>query len=262
LIDAGSRTGPALCVLLGGAIAARYGWRAMFLVVGAGSLLWLVPWLRYAGRVPAARPEPGDRGPGLGAILRQRQAWGTFAGLFCLNYTWYFILTWLPSYLTRERHYTTGMMAVYGSLPFWGIAVACAAFGWYSDRLIVRGASPTRVRIGFVAGGMVLSTLLLPACLVSDQVLSMALIMVACLSLGLTSSNFWAISQTLAGPQVAARWVGNLAGITGPYLTGLLVARSGSFLPAFIAAGVMSALGACSYLFVVRRVTPIDWNRA
>jgi MFS transporter, ACS family, D-galactonate transporter len=238
----------------------------MFFVVGGISLLWLVPWLMYARSVPAARPDRRSQGPGLVAILRKRQAWGTFSGLFCVNYTWTFILSWLPSYLTRERHFTTEMMAIYGSLPFWGMAATCAVFGIVSDRMIARGSSPTRVRIGFVAGGLLLSTLLLPACLVSSQTLSMTLLVVACLSLGLTSSNFWAITQTLAGPQAAGQWaglqngIGNLAGIVAPYLTGVLVARTGSFLTAFVAAAVMSAAGALSYIFVVRRVAPVRWT--
>ena len=94
----------------------------------------------------------------------------------------------------------------------------------------------------------------------------MALLIAGCLSLGLTSSNMGAITQTLAGPQAAARWMGlqngmgNLAGIVGPYLTGLMVARAGAFFPAFLAACVLSVGGACSYLFVVRRVEPVEWR--
>ena len=267
-IDAGSRTGPALCVLLGGAIGLRYGWRAIFFVLGGAGLLWLLPWLRLSAHVPAARPEPAGGGPGLSAILRQRQAWGTFLGLFCLNYTWYFILNWLPIYLTRERHYTPRMMALYGALPFWGIAATCALFGVLSDRLIARGTGPTRVRIGLVAGGLFLSTLMLPACLVANQAASMVLLMVACLSLGITSSNIGAITQTLAGPAAAGQWMGlqngmgNLAGIVGPYVTGLIVAQSGGFFAAFLVACVSSAAGACAYLFIVRRVAGIDWSAA
>ncbi len=268
LIDAGSRTGPALCVMLGGVISAHLGWRAIFLILGGGGLLWLVPWLLCSARVPAARPDPAGAGPGLAAILRKRQAWGTFLGSFCLNFTWYFILSWLPSYLVRERSYTTQMMTIYGSLPFWGIAASCALFGWVSDRIIERGASPTRIRISFVAGGLLLSTLMLPACFVANQVLSMALLIVACLSLGLTSSNLAAITQTLAGARAAGQWmglqngIGNLAGIVGPYLTGLIVARSGAFMPAFLTACILSVAGACSYIFVVREVAAVDWREA
>ncbi|MCX6621992.1 MAG: hypothetical protein NTY38_13165 [Acidobacteria bacterium] len=122
------------------------------------------------------------------------------------------------------------------------------------------------MRIGFVSGGLLLSTLLLPACLVENQAFSMALLIAGCLSLGLTSSNMGPIAQTLAGPQASARWMGlqngmsNLAGIVGPYVTGLMVARAGAFFPAFLAVCALSAAGACSYLFVVQRVEPVEWR--
>ncbi len=270
LIDAGSRTGPAIGVLAGGLIVAHHGWRMLFISVGLVGSLWLIPWCWYTLRHPASvTTQVGDKaGPGFSEILGQRQAWGTFIGLFCLNYTWYFILNWLPTYLTQERHFSTRMMAWYGSLPFWGVAFTTVTFGWISDRAIRRGASPSKIRIGFVAGGMLLSTLMLPAYLIEDQTISMALLVFACLALGLTSSNFWAITQTLAGREACGRWTGiqngtgNLAGIIGPYFTGVLVTRTGSFFAAFVAAAVMAALGALSYWLVVRHVSPIEWQIA
>jgi cyanate permease len=238
----------------------------MFVLFGAGGLLWLAPWLHAASRVPAARPNFAPAGPGIAAVLRRRQAWGTFTGHFFLNYTWYFVLSWLPSYLTRERHYSTEAMALWGALPFWGMAVTCALFGVISDRMIARGMSPTRVRIGFVAGGMLLSTLMLPACLIRNQAVSMALLTVGCLSLGLVSANFAAITQTLAGPGAAAQWmglqngIGNLAGIVGPYFTGLLVRSTGTFFMGFLVACASAVACACAYLFVVRKVEPVEWE--
>ena len=44
LIDAGSKTGPALGTLIGGLVVARFGWRALFLILGFGALA-------YAGRL-------------------------------------------------------------------------------------------------------------------------------------------------------------------------------------------------------------------
>ena len=43
----GAVVGPALGTLLGGLIMVRFGWRAMFLVMGLASLLWLVFWRRW-----------------------------------------------------------------------------------------------------------------------------------------------------------------------------------------------------------------------
>src|SRR5690606_30929717 len=45
LIDAASKAGPALTILLGGMFVAHAGWRPMFIAMGAASLLWLVPWI-------------------------------------------------------------------------------------------------------------------------------------------------------------------------------------------------------------------------
>jgi len=270
LIDAGSRTGPAVGVLAGGLIAARYGWRMIFILIGLAGLLWVIPWLWQTARLkpPSAAASPGHarNEPGLLDILKLRQAWGTFIGLFCLNYSWYFILSWLPTYLTTERHYSTRMMAWYGSLPFWAVAATSILAGWTSDRLIHRGSTPTRVRLACLGGGLALNTLMIPAYLIEDQALSMALMTVACLSLGVASSNLWAVSQTLAGPGAAGKWTGlqnafgNIAGIVSPYLAGWLVARTGSFFMVFVVASAVALTGALSYWFVVRRVEPVRWQ--
>lgn len=268
LIDAGSRTGPAIGVLGGGLIVAHNGWRMLFFAVGVAGLVWLLPWvwhLRRHGRV-VAETRRAQTGTTLASIFKQRQAWGSFLGLFCLNYSWFFVLSWLPIYLTQERHFSTQMMAIYGSLPFWGIAATTVTCGWLSDRAIRRGANPSRVRIGCVAGGLLVNVLMIVAYMLRDPVASMALLVISCLALGISSSNFWAVTQSLAGSEAVGRWtglqngLGNLAGIIGPYLTGQLVARSGSFFSAFAVASALAAVGACSYLFIVRSVEEVQWE--
>ncbi|HYM11311.1 MAG TPA: MFS transporter [Bryobacterales bacterium] len=268
LIDAGSKTGPALGTLIGGLVIARWGWRALFFALGFGAFLFLPPWFlsipRYQTRFAVAQRQDG--GPGFLEIVRVRAAWGTFIGLFAGNYVWYFLLTWLPSYLVMERHYSIRAMAIYGSLPFWGIAVSSIFGGWLSDRLIARGGTPTRVRKSFAVSGLLLCTLLLPAAMVPDMQLSMALLIVACLSFGLFTSNLWAITQTLAGPQAAGKWtgiqngIGNLAGIAAPFLTGVIVSRTGSFLLAFVAVFFILLLGALAYLVLVGKVEQVAWR--
>ena len=267
LVDAGTKTGPALGTLVGGLIVAHYGWRALFLILGFGAMLWLPFWFlsvpRQHKRVVEKRVKGG---PGFLEILRLRCAWGTFLGLFCCNYTWYFLLTWLPSYLVMERHYSMSRMAIFGSLPFWGIAASSVSGGWASDRLIERGMTPTRVRRGFAIGGQLMCTLMLPATLISNQVLSMALFIFACLSFGLYTSNLWAITQTLSGREAAGRWtgiqngLGNLAGVTAPTITGVIVARTNSFFWAFVAVTIVLVVGACSYWLLIDEVAPVRWT--
>ncbi len=267
LIDAGSKAGPALGMLIGGLVVARFGWRALFLILGFGAMLWVPLWAVWAPRTEAADKPKRHEGPSFGRILRERSAWGTFFGLFSIDYAWYFLITWLPTYLVVERHFSMGMMAVVGSVPFWGLAASSAINGWVSDHLIMRGATPTLVRKSFAAAGLLLCTLVLPAAIVHSPWMCIALLTAACLSFGLCTSNHWAITQTIAGPPAAGKWTGlenafgNLAGVAAPWITGVIVSATGQFFYAFVAVAVVLVLGALSFLFIVGPVSPVDWTQ-
>lgn len=271
LVDAASKVGPALSMMVGGLVVAEWGWRALFLVVGAGSLLWLVPWLAVApsGR---ARPEDGDAAGrarvGFGDLLARREVWGTSLGFFCLGYAWYFLVSWLPAYLEEERGFSKSSMALLGSLPFWAMAVTAILGGWLSDRRIAAGADPTAVRKGFmIAGFLFCAAFLWAAAAARDAAACVGFLTVACASLGLYTSNAWAVTQTLAGPAAAGRWsgvqncVGNLGGVASPALTGWIVRETGSYSLAFAAASLALAAGAFAYLLLIRRVAPLAWGR-
>jgi MFS transporter, ACS family, D-galactonate transporter len=267
LIDVGAKAGPALGTLLGGLIVACCGWRMLFIIAGAVGLLWLVPWHLWAGSSERTPQENKDPGPSLVQILSRRDALGTSLGLFCCGYVWYFLLSWLPSYLVMERHFSMRAMALFGALPFGGSALSALVSGWASDRLIARGASVTRVRKSFVVAGLLLCTAILPAAMVRDPSLAMVLLTIACLAIGLFSSNVWAITQTLAGPTAAGKWsgmqnaVGNMGGVVSPLVTGLIVFRTHSFFLAFASAAVVLVIGAAAYLFLVGDVAPLTWKR-
>ncbi len=267
LVDVGTKVGPALSIYLGGMLLQDYGWRALFIGVGLGSLLWLLPWTWSMPADPARSGERHAGGLGMAEILCRRETWGTSLGMFALGYVWIFLITWLPSYLVRERNYTLQQMAVLGSLPFWGMAVASLAGGWASDLWIARGGTPTRVRKTFAVTGLLMCAgLMLPAALVADSGFASGFLIASCVSLGIFTSNVWAITQTLAGPEAAGKWtgiqnfIGNLGGVISPIIAGLIVEQTRSFFLAFAAAAVILVLGAGCYLFLVPRIEPIEWK--
>ena len=264
LIDAGSRGGPAVGVLAGGLLLEHYGWRVMFLAIGAASLLWLAPWMVLAPTVSRAPDgHRNDIGRGFAEILRRKEAWGTFVGLFAGNYAWYFLLTWMPPWLLMERHYSRHAMAVYGWLPYAALAISSLAGGWLSDRLITRGVAPT-VRRRFAASAfLACAVLLIPSCICRDERIALGLLILACIALAQWSAQCWAITQTLAGTARCGKWVGlqngfgNLAGITVPWITGEIVQKTGSFYPSFVAVGAVLVVGALAYHFLIPRVAPV-----
>jgi len=256
IIDSATKFGPAIGVLFGGWFIGLYGWRSFFIITGGLSLLWLLPWWRYAPRQQAAEVA-GEAGPGWADILKSRAAWATFLGLFCNNYNWFLLLTWLPSFLVRERHYTMSQMAVINALPLCVTAVSTLIAGWYSDRLIARGAAVVRLRRNFMATGLGISALTLPLATLTDPRLALAALGLAFFGIGIYCSNSWALTQTLAGPGAAGRWTGlqnsfaNLGGVVAPLVTGYLVERTGTFLAAFLTSSAVLAFGVFVYLVVL-----------
>ena len=269
LIDAGSKIGPALGTLLGGMLLKHVGWRMFFIVLGGLSMAWLVPWMlrrtsATAGDVaPSAAPAWS---PTTLDILAQRSAWGAFFGHFSGNYFWYFLLTWLPTYLVRDRGFDTDAMVHFTSFAFFAIATATVLAGWSSDRLIARGCSVTRVRKGMACGGLIGAIVVLPMTAVRDETLALGLLIASCLSIGVYASNHWAMTQTLAGPLAAGRWsslqngVGNLAGIVASWLTGVVVDRTHSFTLAFAVAGCVALGGAAMWGLVVGPIRQVEWR--
>jgi ACS family D-galactonate transporter-like MFS transporter len=267
VIDAGSKFGPALGMLVGGLLMASFGWRPFFIVLGAASLIWLIPWMKWMPRGHGISGEKLAKPPRVLHILAQRSAWGSFGGLFCGNYFWYFLLTWLPSYMVNERHFSSRRMTTMSALAYLAIGVSAALCGWLSDHWIASGATPTKVRKTFTVGGLTLSTIILPVVMVTSRDLSMALLFLTCIFFGMWSSNHWALIQTLAGPPAAGKWtgiqngIGNLAGVVAPAVTGVVVQRTGEFFWAFVVATGVLLAGACFYLFVIGRIEQVDWSK-
>ena len=265
MVDASAKLGPAVGTFLGGLLMARFGWRMLFLALGVGGLAWLPFWFASKGGNEQA-DRSAERAVPATEILRLRTAWGTFIGLFGLNYTIYFLISWLPYYLVRVRHFSDVRMAIVGSLPFWGMAAASLLSGRLSDAWIARGADAVRVRKTFLVVGLMMSTLLIPVGMVDSVNLAMGLIIVASLSYGAASSNLWAFTQTLAGPRAAGKWtglenaLGNLAGVAAPWLTGVIVERTGSFVMAFVAAALMAVMGAVGFGWIARGVEAQRWE--
>jgi MFS transporter, ACS family, D-galactonate transporter len=267
VISAGYVLGPGFGMLCGGMLMARFGWRPFFIVLGLVSMLWLGPWLKWMPKKQYGCGTDSIGAPSLLEFVQLRAAWGTCVGLFCGNYVNYFLITWLPYYLVRERHFSMGDMAKIGGIAY--LLGACFAMvsGWVSDRWVAVGATPTVVRKSFVGGGLALSGIFIGLAVVSGPRYCVAALILGVIFFGVSSSNLYAITQTLAGPKAAGRWtgfqnfVGNLAGVVAPALTGFVLERTGNFYWAFVILTGFSLAGLASWIFLVGRIQPVIWDR-
>ncbi len=265
-IMAGLSSGPAFGMLAGGHLMERFGWRSFFVVLGVISLLWLVPWFRYMPRGPGiAVSETSGSCPSTIAILAERSAWGSFLGLFCLNYNLYLVITWLPFYLVKERHFSMTTMGVIGGAVFTTQAITALLCGHRADRWLAEGGTSTRVRKTFlIAGGSGAGVCLWASTLVGP-VAAVALLLLVGVGIGASGSNLWATTQTLAGPHASGRWTGlqcgfaNYSGVLAAAVTGFLLGRTGHFSWAFGVAMFFGFLGASIWAFVVGPLEPVAW---
>jgi MFS family permease len=266
LINSGIFLGPAVGTFLGGLFLAHAGWRLLFIVFGAISFLWLVPWqIRTRALSDHARTthiaEPPFR-----ELLTNRQLWGASIGHFCANYPYYMVLSWLPLYLVKSQDLSMTEMAQLGGAAYALAALTCFIAGWQADRWIAAGAENSRVRLTMVCSAGLIWFVCMMACAFGNATIAIAGLLLSSLAMGMGSLNLFAIAQTLAGPRAAGKWIGiqnaigNLAGITAPVVTGKLIDWTGRYSMGFVLSGVVALVGAGSWYFLVRRVQPIGWS--
>jgi MFS transporter, ACS family, D-galactonate transporter len=263
LYMAAAKVGPALGAPLAAWLLAGYGWRPMFVIIGLGSLVWLIPWLLVV-RDDDRRLERADLKQQSGQIRLSRVMaspviWGTIIGTFSYQYFVYFCMTWMPAYFVERRNLSLNSMGFYTMFSFMGMATVAVVAGWVADRMIDRGGDPVKVRKGFaIAGFLVASTELIGA-LSDSHGVALFFAIFSLSGLGLTTANYWALTQTLIPGAAVGRIVGiqncaaNLPGIVAPLLTGWLLKTTGSYEAPMQAILFFLLAGVASYVFLVRR---------
>jgi len=269
------RAGNAVGTFGAGFLMAKYGWRPVFIGIGLVSLLWLPAWAKWMphnGRLSSdsvemgpTKIDPNKPGPDFADIVGQRSFWGTTIGHFCCNYLFYFMITWLPSYLVFGRHLSMSSMTRIAGLYYTVDAVSAMACGWLQDFWIRQGYTPTLVRKTAMAIGFCGAAIAVMGCALAGPENYVPWLMTAGVGCGMTGPGIYAFCQRLAGPEAVGRWYGpqngfaNLAGVIGPALTGFVVQRTGNFLLPFAITSVLCIVGALAWVFIVGRIEPVSW---
>lgn len=259
----GIALGPAVGTLAGGLILASYGWRAIFIAFGIVTLLWLVPWqvtMRGAPDEKAAEREPSVP---ISGLLSKWPLWSMSIAHVASNYVFYFLLGWLPLFLTRSRGLPIAEMTWIATLGFAAQAVAALTFGYVSDWWTRRGHSEAAVRRVMMIGGQLVAAGAVYALAYADTNAMLTLVLcVAGVATGALSLNTYAVAQMFSGPRAAGTWVGvqnaigNLSGIFGPILTGVIVQNAG-YTAACVVTSVIAAFGAVWWIVGVPSIRQV-----
>lgn len=255
---AGQNLGPAAGTLLGTQLIEHFGWRAMFIFTGIGALAWLPGWLALAprddGRQPGAVPAVPLSSLPWREVLSRRAFWATSLCIFLSSYFWYFLLTWVPTYLTTSRGFSITEMGRVLAAPLFVMAVLNIAAGSIADRLVKRVGSVFRVRVWFCAAGYFGSGAILLLLILPGREAVLPVLMVAVCSTGIGNANYWALSQQAAPANLVGRAIGylntisQLAGAAAPLITGWILGPEKQFGVALMIAGICPMLAAVCVL--------------
>ncbi|MGO9170110.1 MAG: MFS transporter [Candidatus Sulfotelmatobacter sp.] len=281
--DAAAKFSTAIGVPLIGLLLIYFGWRWSFAATGFISFLYFVLfYLIYRNPSEDRELSPQEHdfilrggaqledkarvrsGSSLGYLLKQRKVYGLALGWGAYNYTFFLLLTWLPSYLSVSLHLDLFQSVFYTSVP-WLFATATDLLvgGWLVDALIQRGYDANRVRKTVLVAGMACGLAIFGAAKAHSTTAALVWISVALGGLAAAAPVAWTVPSlispresvgTLAG---AVNLCGQIAAISAPIVTGYIVSASHSFAAAFVTATVILLLGIVGYIFLLGRIEPI-----
>jgi MFS family permease len=263
-VAAGIALGPAIGTLAGGIILGQFGWRAIFLVFGVVTLIWLMPWQQTVRALPTTGHHDGGAKVPVARLLSKWPLWSMSIVHALGNYCFYFLLAWLPLFLTKSRGYSIGEMTMLATLGY-AVQGACAlAYGHFSDWWTRSGRSEAACRRWMmVASQSLAAAAILSLAFAHDAVTIGILLCLAGAASAALSLNLYAVAQMFAGPRASGTWVGvqnaigNLSGIIGPVITGYVIQHAG-WDNAFVLTAAIAAVGAIWWAVGVPKIKQVD----
>jgi MFS transporter, ACS family, D-galactonate transporter len=283
IFDSAAKLASALGVPAMGLVLLYFGWRWSFAATGLISLLYFILFycfyrnpsedqsLSVAERdfILQGGAQPEDRGRAakgapLKYLLRRRKVWGLVLGFASYNYTFYLLLTWLPSYLSSAHHIDLLHSVLYTSVPWlFATFTDIVMGGWLVDKLIQHGRDPSFVRQAILVGGTTLGLGMLGAAYAHSIVMDLLWISLAIGGLSAASPVGWSIPSLIA-PRESVGTLGGilnfgnqLSAIAAPIATGYVVQATHSFFLAFGAAAAFLLVGVVAYIFLLGRIETI-----
>lgn len=235
LSGSGASFGAFVSLPLTGYICQTLGWPAVFYLCGAAGCLWSIFWFAFVSddprkhrRISQEEKEYiinsiGPQGTGHGwsvpllSMLMSVPLWAIIITQMCSNWSYYTLLTSLPTYMNNILHFDLKSNGFLSALPYLGAWVASTLSGVVADTLIERRTlSVTAVRKIFTAFSLLVGAALLVAVAYSgcSHILTVTFLTLSSTIGGVSASGVY-INQI----DIAPRYAGFLLGITNTFGT-------------------------------------------
>ncbi len=243
-------------------LSANYGWRGGFLIPGLTGIIWvivwlLIPWRREQLQTPA--PQTTTPGVSLGTLLNLRVTWIFILIRFLLDPVFYFMMFWIPKYLSGVRKVSFEEIGNLFWIPFLALGIANIVGGWLSGRLIAAGFTVNKARktVMGIAAALTLSAPVIEW--TSSVGVAVGLMAVFMFAHGFWITNYITAISDIFGQKATSTVVG-LSGTAGA-LSGLLlnplmgvVIREYTYRPLWIASGMLYPLAFLLLIWLVPRI--------
>jgi ACS family hexuronate transporter-like MFS transporter len=268
IFDSGSAVGGAIAPVMVIWLYASFGsWRPAFVFTGLLGLAWLLVWrLVYHSPEPVAsvRGDQEEPSPSWVSLLRRRQTWGVVLGKALTDPVWFFITDWFAIYLVSKGFKLENTLLGFW-IPFLAADLGNFAGGGLSSFLIRRGWPVLKARKLVVLLGGIGMTLLVPAIVVSNFVVLIALFAISTFSYAAWSTMGLTFPADLY-PSGAVATVSGMSGAAagiGTIISTLAIGRITdrySFEPVLIGASLLPVIATVLVFVLIRlpvgRISP------
>jgi sugar phosphate permease len=253
-------------------------WRTAFLLFGLPGLVWAVLFFLWYRDDPRTHPQVNAAEAALlpaeavsadefkapwKALFTSRTVWCLCGQYFACSYSFWFFITWFPTYLLQARGFDVKQSALLAGTPLFVGAFGSLVAGWVSPILSRRFGSAANVRRGMGAAGALggAALLVLATWLTHPYLAVLAITLVAfCNDIQLPGA--WTACMDVGGKSVATlsgtmNMMGNVGGFVSPIVCGYIVKHTGQWHLAFYVTAAAYLLGAVCWLSM-DPVTPLE----
>ncbi len=275
-----ARWGGAFTPLLFGWLLSTFTWRQCFRLIGLAGVIWAILFYRWFRDRPrdhrsvnqaelklldgADRNLAGHGKVPWGRLARSRSVWMLWLQYFCISYTFWFYVFWLPDYLKEFRHLSGSYADWLNSFPLLFGGVGCIVGGLLAARMTRWMGSVRRGRKTMACLGMLGAAALRYIHVhVPDAFWAMVLLGLASFFNDLVMPNAWGACMDVGGRSAGTlsgsmNMMGNLAAGVAPAVTGyILDATHGNWVVGVYLMAAIYVVGFFAWLFI-DPVTPLE----
>jgi ACS family glucarate transporter-like MFS transporter len=273
---AGAYSSGALTTFTVTALLPFLDWRVILVIFGCVGFVWVIAWRAWFHDEPTDHPRVSASERALivadrPALVPHPTGWAFWrqllarrnVRLLCFMYmpncaTFYFCITWLPTYLKERHHFEKTELGLVAALPLFASIATQFLGGFWSDRVTRRRGLTLGRRTPAVIGYSLAAVFIFGASVTNTPLVAAVLIALAAASCMLTTAPAWSVCVDIGREHSAVvgatmNTAGNLAALFTAPAVGYSVKWFGNWNAPFYLLGGLFIMGAICWLFIEPR---------